>query len=65
MVKSDFSTARTCFEQHLQLVQTLMDAEAETTAWIVVSIYAYIHAYRTNSIHAYIHTFIFMNMKTL
>eukprot|EP00428_Durinskia_dybowskii_P082622 CAMPEP_0170428512 /NCGR_PEP_ID=MMETSP0117_2-20130122/39810_1 /TAXON_ID=400756 /ORGANISM="Durinskia baltica, Strain CSIRO CS-38" /LENGTH=99 /DNA_ID=CAMNT_0010687811 /DNA_START=45 /DNA_END=341 /DNA_ORIENTATION=- len=32
-VKRDFSTARTCFDQHLQLVQALIDPEAEIEAW--------------------------------
>ena len=38
MVKRDFSTARTCFDQHLQLVQALIDPEAEIEAWKLVSI---------------------------
>jgi hypothetical protein len=33
VMKNDIPTARTCFEQHLQLVQTLSDAEAEVCAW--------------------------------
>ncbi len=33
LAKSDLSTARTCFEQHLQLVQALLDPEAEINAW--------------------------------
>lgn len=33
MMKSDTSTARTCFQQHLQLAQTLQDTEAEVNAW--------------------------------
>lgn len=36
MGKSDFSTSRTCFDQHLQLIQALMDAEAEINAWKLV-----------------------------
>mmetsp|Transcript_6500 Transcript_6500/g.14841 ORF Transcript_6500/g.14841 Transcript_6500/m.14841 type:complete len:307 (-) Transcript_6500:341-1261(-) len=35
--KSDFATARTCFDQHLQLVQALIDPEAEIAAWKLVS----------------------------
>ena len=35
-VKRDFSTARTCFDQHLQLVQALIDPEAEIEAWKLV-----------------------------
>jgi tetratricopeptide (TPR) repeat protein len=35
--KHDFSTARTCFDQHLQLVQALIDPEAEIAAWKLVS----------------------------
>jgi tetratricopeptide (TPR) repeat protein len=31
--KGDHQTARTCLEQHLQLVQTLQDVEAEVNAW--------------------------------
>eukprot|EP01031_Cornospumella_fuschlensis_P033112 gene33112-40054_t len=31
--KRDCSTARTCFDQHLQLIQALMDPEAEILAW--------------------------------
>lgn len=38
MGKLDFSTARTCFDQHLQLIQALMDAEAEINAWKLVRI---------------------------
>ncbi len=33
LTKSDLTTARTCFEQHLQLVQALLDPEAEINAW--------------------------------
>jgi len=33
MLKSDTTTARTCFQQHLQLAQTLQDTEAEVNAW--------------------------------
>lgn len=36
MGKQDFNTARTCFDQHLQLIQALMDAEAEINAWKLV-----------------------------
>jgi tetratricopeptide (TPR) repeat protein len=36
LVKMDFSTARTCFDQHLQLVQALIDPEAEIEAWKMV-----------------------------
>lgn len=31
--KNDFGTAKTCFEQHLQLIQALLDPEAEIGAW--------------------------------
>lgn len=31
--KKDFATVRTCFEQHLQLIQALVDPEAEVNAW--------------------------------
>jgi len=33
VLKEDFHTAKTCFDQHLQLVQALQDAEAEIVAW--------------------------------
>ena len=33
MLKKDLPTARTCFEQHLQLVQALLDSDAEINAW--------------------------------
>jgi tetratricopeptide (TPR) repeat protein len=33
LTKKDLTTARTCFEQHLQLVQALLDPEAEINAW--------------------------------
>jgi tetratricopeptide (TPR) repeat protein len=33
MFKADYATARTCFEQHLNLVQALQDKEAEVNAW--------------------------------
>jgi hypothetical protein len=36
--KNDFGTARTCFEQHLQLIQALIDPEAEVNAWKLVRI---------------------------
>lgn len=32
-IKADYKTARTCFEQHLQLVQSLHDVEGEINAW--------------------------------
>jgi tetratricopeptide (TPR) repeat protein len=35
--KRDFHTARTCFDQHLQLIQALLDPEAEISAWKLVS----------------------------
>lgn len=35
--KKDYSTATTCFQQHIQLVQALMDVDAEVKAWISVS----------------------------
>eukprot|EP00607_Mallomonas_marina_P008349 CAMPEP_0182424480 /NCGR_PEP_ID=MMETSP1167-20130531/10689_1 /TAXON_ID=2988 /ORGANISM="Mallomonas Sp, Strain CCMP3275" /LENGTH=374 /DNA_ID=CAMNT_0024604325 /DNA_START=219 /DNA_END=1346 /DNA_ORIENTATION=- len=37
LVKKDFTTARTCFQQHLQLSQTLNDSEAEVNAWTLLS----------------------------
>lgn len=39
--KADFSTARTCFDQHLQLIQALMDSEAEIQAWKMVWFFKY------------------------
>lgn len=33
MLKGDNTTARTCFEQHVQLIQALQDPEAEVNAW--------------------------------
>ena len=33
MLKDDNTTARTCFEQHVQLIQALQDPEAEVNAW--------------------------------
>jgi Flp pilus assembly protein TadD len=36
MTKGDTQTAKTCLEQHLQLVQTLQDVEAEVAAWELV-----------------------------
>eukprot|EP01038_Epipyxis_sp_PR26KG_P015572 gene15572-21027_t len=33
MIKGDFSTSKTCFDQHLQLVQALQDPEAEIGGW--------------------------------
>jgi len=33
LTKADLATARTCFEQHLQLVQALLDPGAEINAW--------------------------------
>ena len=47
MGKSDFSTSRTCFDQHLQLIQALMDAEAEINAWKLVSPW-HCHLYLSN-----------------
>jgi tetratricopeptide (TPR) repeat protein len=41
LAKQDLTTARTCFEQHLQLVQTLADAEAEVNAWILLAKLSY------------------------
>ena len=35
--KGDLTTARSCFEQHLNLTQTLEDAPAEINAWKLVS----------------------------
>lgn len=37
--KNDFHTARTCFDQHLQLIQALLDPEAEIAAWKLVSLF--------------------------
>jgi tetratricopeptide (TPR) repeat protein len=37
LIKGDFGTAQTCFEQHLQLVQALQDPEAEVKAWKVLA----------------------------
>jgi tetratricopeptide (TPR) repeat protein len=34
--RKDFATAKTCFEQHLQLTQTLVDSSAEISAWKLV-----------------------------
>lgn len=39
MMKNDYSTAKTCFDQHLQLVQALQDPEAEIQAWKLVYFY--------------------------
>ena len=36
LYRNDFETAKTCFEQHLQLVQALSDHEAELKAWQVL-----------------------------
>ena len=32
-LKGDYETARTCYEQHLQLIQVLQHPEAEVNAW--------------------------------
>ena len=37
LMKKDYATSRTCFDQHLQLVQALFDPEAEIGAWKLVS----------------------------
>ena len=37
MAKADCTTARTCFEQHLNLVQALQDREAEVNAWKILA----------------------------
>jgi len=37
LIKNDALTGKTCFEQHLQLVQALGDSEAEVNAWKVLS----------------------------
>lgn len=37
LTKGDTQTAKTCLEQHLQLVQTLQDVEAEVNAWEMVN----------------------------
>jgi tetratricopeptide (TPR) repeat protein len=37
LLKDDCSTAKTCFEQHLQLVQSLADPEAEVNAWVMLA----------------------------
>lgn len=39
MKKGDFATAKSCFEQHLNLTQTLEDASAEINAWKLVRDY--------------------------
>ena len=35
--KKDYPTAKTCFEQHLQLIQALVDPEAELKAWMMLA----------------------------
>ena len=35
--RGDPATSRTCFEQHLQLVQALLDSDAEINAWKLLS----------------------------
>lgn len=35
--KKDYATAKTCFEQHLQLIQALVDPEAELKAWMMLA----------------------------
>lgn len=37
MKRRDYQTAHTCFQQHLQLIQTLVDYEAEIKAYIKIS----------------------------
>lgn len=37
VVKDDYKTARTCYEQHLNLVQALQDKEAEVNAWKILA----------------------------
>jgi tetratricopeptide (TPR) repeat protein len=37
MKKCDFSTAKTCFEQHRQLTQSLQDIPAEINAWKLIA----------------------------
>lgn len=37
LIKNDMTTARTCFEQYLQLVQALLDSEAEVNAWKILA----------------------------
>jgi tetratricopeptide (TPR) repeat protein len=37
LIKNDLGTARTCFEQYLQLVQALLDPEAEVSAWKILA----------------------------
>lgn len=46
LVKNDFATAKTCFDQHLQLVQALADYEAEISAWKLLA-----HLYKLNENH--------------
>lgn len=36
-LKRDWPTARTCLEQHLQLVQALLDSDAEINAWKLIA----------------------------
>ena len=37
LLRNDLATSRTCFEQHLQLVQALLDPDAEINAWRLLS----------------------------
>jgi len=36
LYKKDYATTKTCFDQHLQLIQALIDPEAEIVAWKLV-----------------------------
>jgi tetratricopeptide (TPR) repeat protein len=46
VIRSDYSTAKTCFDQHLQLVQALADYEAEINAWKLLA-----NLYKLNENH--------------
>ena len=48
LLKSDLVTARTCFEQYLQLVQALLDPEAEIKAWKILANLATLKAITTS-----------------
>lgn len=46
VIRNDYSTAKTCFDQHLQLVQALADYEAEINAWKLLA-----NLYKLNDNH--------------
>lgn len=52
LLKRDFVTAKTCFEQHLQLVQALSDNEAEIKAWKMIADVKYAEADYSASIES-------------